>query len=181
MPNKPNKFGLKFWLLAELDSKYCLAIIPYYGADETRVESLGTHVVLNLMTTSLNKGYNVCTDNFFTNIVLAEKLATKGTSLVGTIRSNRREIPQGKSKLELHESEFFETNIGKGVVVNLVQYQTKKNKSVLVLSTMHRGCVVQPDKKLKPASILFYNSNKCGINLLGSMARIHSTKSPMRR
>ena len=44
-----------------------------------------------------------------------------------------------------------------------------------------RGCVVQPDKKMKPASILFYNSNKCGFDLLDSMARMHSTKSPMRR
>lgn len=35
--------------------------------------------------------------------------------------------------------------------------------------------------KTKPASIEFYNSNKCGVDLLDSMARMHSTKSPMRR
>jgi len=45
MPNKPDKYGIKFWLLAELESKYCLAISPYCGADDSRVESLGTHVV----------------------------------------------------------------------------------------------------------------------------------------
>jgi hypothetical protein len=181
MPNKPDKFGIKFWLLAELASKYCLAIIPYGGADETRIDSLGTHVVWNLMTPYLKKGYNVCTDNFFTNINLAEKLARNGTSIVGTLRANKREVPRGKPKLELHESEFFETGVGTGAVANLVRYQTKKKKSVLLLSTMHRGSVRQPDKKLKPATILFYNSNKCGVDMLDSMARMHSTKSPMRR
>jgi len=35
--------------------------------------------------------------------------------------------------------------------------------------------------KTKPASIEFYNRNKCGVDLLDSMARMHSTKSPMRR
>jgi len=64
MPNKPDKYGIKFWLLAELESKYCLAISPYCGADDSSVESLGMHVVLNLMTPYLSKGYNVCCDNF---------------------------------------------------------------------------------------------------------------------
>jgi hypothetical protein len=181
MPNKPDKYGIKFWLLAELESKYCLAISPYCGADDSRVESLGTHVVLNLMTPYLGKGYNVCCDNFFTNIVLAEKLANNGTSIVGTVRANRREIPIGKANLSIHESEFFETSMEKGNVANLVRYQTKKHKSVLLLSTMHRGCAVMSNTKMKPASIEFYNSNKCGVDLLDSMARMHSTKSPMRR
>lgn len=92
----------------------------------TAVWSLGTHVVLNLMTPYLSKGYNVCCDNFFTNIVLAEKLANNGTSIVGTVRANRREIPIGKANLNIHESEFFETTIEKGNVANLVCYQTKK-------------------------------------------------------
>jgi hypothetical protein len=29
MRNKPDKYGIKFWILAEVDSKYCLNIIPY--------------------------------------------------------------------------------------------------------------------------------------------------------
>jgi len=36
------------------------------------------------------------------------------------------------------------------------------------------------DIKIKPASIIFYNNNKCGVDMLHSMARMHSTKSPMR-
>ena len=34
MPNKPDKFGMKFWILTEVDSKYVYNILPYVGALE---------------------------------------------------------------------------------------------------------------------------------------------------
>jgi len=49
MPNKPDKFGIKFWVLAEVQSKYCLNMALYLGKDNSRVDSLGTHVVMTLM------------------------------------------------------------------------------------------------------------------------------------
>ena len=36
MPNKLDTFSIKFWILADLETKYCLNIIPYLGKDETR-------------------------------------------------------------------------------------------------------------------------------------------------
>jgi len=37
MPNKPDKYGLKFWLLCEVNSKYVVNIMPYLGAQEKAV------------------------------------------------------------------------------------------------------------------------------------------------
>lgn len=88
MPNKPDKFGIKFWILAEVSSKYCLNIKPYLGKDEQRVDGLGTHVVMKLMEPYYGRGYNVTSDNFFTSRDLALKLLDKRTSLVGTVRWN---------------------------------------------------------------------------------------------
>ena len=34
MPNKPDKFGMKFWVLAEVSSKYICYILSYLGALE---------------------------------------------------------------------------------------------------------------------------------------------------
>ena len=51
------------------------------------------YVVLKLMVPFLGDGYNVTTDNFFTSVKLAQKLAKKKTSIVGTVNRNRREIP----------------------------------------------------------------------------------------
>jgi hypothetical protein len=177
MPNKPDKFGIKFWILAEVKSKYCLNVKPYTGKDDERVDSLGTHVVMSLMQPYFNRGYNVTTDNFFTSRDLAETLLQKRTSLVGTVRMNRRELPPSLSvALKLHESVFYSSES-----LNVVRYQTKQHKSVVVLSTLHKGAVCQKDGKHKPESVLYYNANKYGVDMLDSMGRQMSTKAGCRR
>lgn len=177
MSNKPDKFGIKFWVLAEVESKYCLNLIPYLGKDETRVAGVGSHVVTSLMAPYLNKGYNVCTDNFFTSHQLAESLLQRSTSIVGTVRANRRELPAAAlSRMALHESKFFHSD-----QVNLVSYQAKKLKTVHVISTLHRGISCSQDEKKKPDAIQFYNRNKCGVDLLDSMCKAMTTKIGTRR
>jgi len=175
MPNKPDKFGIKFWILAELNSKYCLNLKPYLGKDEERVTSLGTHVVMTLMEPYFGRGYNVTMDNFFTSVELAQKLLDKRTSLVGTLRLNRREIPVS-SKLTTHDSVFYSCDS-----LNLVKYQAKPMKTVVVLSTLHKGAACQTDGKKKPEAVLYYNENKCGVDMLDSMCRQMSTKAGCRR
>lgn len=175
MPNKPDKFGIKFWILAELNSKYCLNMKPYLGKDDERVTSLGTHVVVTLMEPYFGRGYNVTTDNFFTSAELAKKLLDKRTSVVGTVRLNRKEIP-ASSKLATHNSIFFSSDS-----LNLVKYQAKQLKTVALLSTLHKGAACQTDGKKKPESVLYYNENKCGVDMLDSMCRQMSTKAGCRR
>ena len=34
MPNKPDEYGIKFWELADFETKYVANIIPYLGAQE---------------------------------------------------------------------------------------------------------------------------------------------------
>lgn len=67
MPNKPDKFGIKFWMLADSSSKYKCNAMPYLGKDDSRSanDSLASHVVMKLAEPYLNKGRNVTTDNFF--------------------------------------------------------------------------------------------------------------------
>jgi len=175
MPNKPDKFGIKFWILAELNSKYCLNVKPYLGKDDERVVSLGAHVVLKLMEPYFGRGYNVTMDNFFTSAELATKLLDKRTSLVGTVRLNRKEIP-ATSKLAIHDSVFYCSES-----LNLVKYQAKPTKTVLVLSTLHKGAACHTEGKKKPESVLYYNENKCGVDMLDSMCRQMSTKAGCRR
>ena len=51
MPNKPDKFGIKFWLTSDVNSEYVINRFPYLGNDEQRESSipLGEFVVLKLM------------------------------------------------------------------------------------------------------------------------------------
>ncbi|XP_065651116.1 uncharacterized protein LOC136079310 [Hydra vulgaris] len=78
MSNESDKFGIKFWILANLKTKYCLSIKLFLGKDKSRVEN----VVMSLMEPCFGRGYNVTTDNFFTSVDLAPKLLQKKTSIV---------------------------------------------------------------------------------------------------
>lgn len=177
IPSKPDKFGIKFWILAEVNSKFCYNIKPYLGRDEERTQALGSHVVMKLTEPIWNKGYNITTDNFFTSADLARQLLAKRTTIVGTVRAHRRELPPPPpQRLELHSSIFYESN-----ELHLTRYQAKRTKTVHILSTQHRGTTCQPDGKKKPFTILYYNSTKYGVDMLDQMARQLSTKSGCRR
>ena len=85
MANKPDKFGIKFWIDVDLESKYVLNAILYLGKDETRpaTQRLSESVVIKLVEPYLGKGRNVTTDNFFTSIHLATQLRKKRRHLSG--------------------------------------------------------------------------------------------------
>ena len=114
-------------------------------------------------------------DNFFTSRDLAIKLLAKRTSLVGTMRMNRKEISIS-GKLSTHDFVFYSSDL-----VHLVKYQAKPTKTVVMLSTQHNGTVHQSDGKKKPESILYYNINKCEVDMLDSKCKQMSTKAACRR
>ena len=93
MPNKPDKCGIKFWIFCEVNSKYVVHIIPYLGAQEKAERGdlpLAEHVIMKISQPIIGKGYNITMDNFFTSLTAAVKLKEKRTTIVGTIRKNRR-------------------------------------------------------------------------------------------
>ena len=146
MPQKPDKFGIKFWVIVDVRSKYCLQYIPYLGSqdlEERGDNSLGMFVVKKLMEGYLYSGYNVCTDNFFTSSPLADYLFQTKTTLIGTIRlTSKSTIPAMKIPQPLYSSSFFKSESKLAV-----SYQAKPKKIVLLLSTMHSTPVIANDDK----------------------------------
>ena len=130
MANKPGKFGITFWLLADAQTKYLCNGKPYLGKDPTRSRctDLPGDVCLNLLQPYFEKGYNVTTDNYFTSLKLAEELMTKKTTILGTIRKKRREVPNTESLMKdklLHDSQIFSSPSD----CSLTVYKAKKRKS----------------------------------------------------
>ena len=84
MANKPDKFGIKFWMLVENDTKYLCNAFPYLEKYKlcSANESLPESVVMRLMSPYLNKGRNATTDNFFTSASLARKLKAQDRALL---------------------------------------------------------------------------------------------------
>ncbi len=72
MPKKPDKFGIKFWLSTDVQSKYLLNGYPYLGKDETRPsgETVGEHAAFRLMEPFFKTGRKLTTDIFFTSLKL---------------------------------------------------------------------------------------------------------------
>ena len=54
----------------------------------------GTRIVLDLVQNSKNFGRNIICDNFFTNLLIAQKLLQKKLTLVGTIRKTSQSSQQ---------------------------------------------------------------------------------------
>ena len=159
MASKPDKFGIKFWLAANVETKYLLNGFPYLGKDETRPghQCLGEFVVMKLVEPYVGKGRNVTTDNFFTSFSIAKNLLKKHTSLVGTVNKIRRELPPS---VQQQRGELFSTKVLKHERATLTVYQGKLRKSVALLSTMHHTISIGSDQKRKPETVTFYNVTK---------------------
>jgi len=97
MKDKPVKFGIKVWVLADAVTAYCYNFDVYIGKNAENVnKSLGlsTKVVIALTKPLEMKGYEVYTDNFYTSPQLADYLYGRKTYLCGTIRTNRKGYPR---------------------------------------------------------------------------------------
>ncbi|XP_043580627.1 uncharacterized protein LOC122566849 [Bombus pyrosoma] len=101
------------------------------GKDETRCSiPLGEFLTLKLAEPYLQRGRNITTDNFFTSIPLAKKLLAQKTSLVGTIRSNERELPK-PAKEKKDKMTLFSSDLYKSENCTLTVYESKPKKPLL--------------------------------------------------
>ncbi|GBP11839.1 hypothetical protein EVAR_74487_1 [Eumeta japonica] len=126
-----------------------------------------------------NTGRNVTTDNFFTSLSLANNLLAKLTTIVGTLNRARREVPPYVKSLHMT---LFETKILKSDRCTLTIYQGKRNKNVLLLSTLHENVEIDSNHpKKKPETVTFYNATKYGVDVADQMAKKYSVKAASRR
>lgn len=182
IPSKPDKFGIKIWMLACNKTKYRFNQFPYLGAiekDSRNGERLGDFVVKKLANPLFNYGYNITCDSLFTSISLSKFLLEKKTTIVGTVRMNSRFLSdQHKKKLSLYDSEFFINNSQNLISV---AHQSKKKTKVVLLSTQHQRTLVNPGQKKKPEIVEFYNQTKSGVDLVDEMVKNYTVKSSTRR
>ena len=99
-------------------------------------------------------------------------------TVVRTLKKNKREIPAEffPNKQKPISSSMF----GFQKHATLVSFTPKKNKSVVLLSTMHRDAAVDAETK-KPEIIHFYNSTKGGIDTVDQLYGNYSVSKRTRR
>lgn len=183
IPSKPAKYGIKIWWLCDSSSYYPLKGLIYSGRQEgdLREVNQGQRVVLELVRKYERSGRTIYADNFFTTLELSLNLMAKELAFVGTVRSNKPFVPPEFLK---HKSrEVFSTVFGFFMGdVSLCSYVPKKNKSVLLLSTVHyTNKIDDANAKNKPMAILDYNANKCGVDTMDQMLGTYTCKRSTKR
>ena len=182
LPNKPDKFGIKIWMLVCNTTKYCFNQSPYLGSEEKEErngEPMGDYVVKKLMEPLYNFGYNITADNLFTSFELCQFLLKNKTTYVGTVRLNRKFLSEEhKEKKELYKSRFFIDTTEKIISVS---YQSKKKKNVVLLSSQHKEANILKGEKRKPEIVKFYNKTKAGVDIVDKMIKNYSTQAFCRR
>ncbi|RXM30423.1 PiggyBac transposable element-derived protein 4 [Acipenser ruthenus] len=106
----------------------------------------------------LGKGHIVCTDNWYNSPALFECLHSQDTDACGTVRSNRKRMPQFKTKLEKGEVHFLHTD-------KLLAAKWRDKRDVHILTSVHKPVMkvtdnvdhATGDNKVKPECVLEYN------------------------
>ena len=184
LASKPAKYGIKVFTLTDARTVYVKAMEVYVGrqADGPYQQSNKPHdIVLRLAKCIENTGRNITADNWYSSIPLAEELLTKRTTYVGTLRKNKRELPpefvNTKNREERSTLAAFRPKM------TLISYVPRKNKNVILLSTMHHDADIDPDTGdlRKPEIISTYNRTKSGVDTLDEMCGTYSTSRRCRR
>ena len=123
--SKPDKYGIKMWWICDSKTSYPLSGIPYLGKEgPNRTENLASMVVNKSCQPYYRTNRNVTFDNYFTSLDVANSLLQNGLTVVGTMKRNKRCIPQCflPSRTRDVESNIF----GFGKNVTLVSYVPRK-------------------------------------------------------
>lgn len=186
IPSKPNKYGLKMQCLADSKTHYAFNTYLYCGkntegltlTEEEKKYPIPTQACLRLCKPILNSNRNITTDNWYTSMELINVMKSRGLTVVGTLKKNKKEIP--KAFLPHKDRQVGSSLFGFTKDTAIVSYVPKKNKSVILMSSMHHDNFVDESTN-KPEIILHYNSTKGGVDSVDQMCSVYSSSRRTRR
>ena len=138
--NKPKKWGVKVFILAESNSGYILKFESYTGKQELPDEKGATyHTVMSLLENHLGRGFCEYMDNYYSSPTLYSDLVLKGTDTMGTCVCTRTNFPKkqmNQVKLKRRNSVFLRHN-------DLTAVRFFEQRNVFMLSICHSKDLVK--------------------------------------
>lgn len=169
IPNKPAKYGLKVFAIVDSRTYYSLKLELYCGTQPPgpyEASNASTDIVYRLIDLYKGSKRNLTTDNWYTSYPLALSLLGNGITTVGTLKRNKKEIPE---EFLPHKTRVVGTSLfGFQKDITMVSYTTKKNKCVILLSTAHDDDKLDPETN-KPEIIMDYNRFKGGVDTVDQL------------
>lgn len=184
IPNKPAKYGLKILALVDAKSFYVLNLEVYAGKQPPGLYGISNKpfdVVERLIQPVSGSHRNVTFDNWFTGYdLMLHLLKEHRLTSVGTVRKNKKQIPESFTRTGKQPNTSF---FGFQKDITLVSYAPKKNKVVLVMSTMHHDNAIDESTgdKRKPEIITFYNSTKAGVDVVDELSASYNVSRNSKR
>ncbi|XP_058873937.1 piggyBac transposable element-derived protein 4-like isoform X2 [Acipenser ruthenus] len=158
-PQKPTKWGMRVFVLADCETGYVSAIVPYFGSPTTDSlprpdmqfsSRIVLHLCKTLLRTTNGHGFHLFTDRFYTGYDLAMELLKIKIHLTGTIMANRRGLPAPvKQGLKLKTNEPVSFSKDNKVMV----LGWKDKRLVLMLSTFHGSDCEKVQRTIKRGAI----------------------------
>ncbi|XP_013006050.2 piggyBac transposable element-derived protein 4 isoform X2 [Cavia porcellus] len=173
LPNKPSKYGIKMYTLVDAKTYYTFNLEIYPGTQPPGPYSCSNKpndVVNRLVAPISQSNRNVTFDSWFTSYpLMLHLLREHQLTSVGTIRKNKAEIPN--EMLQLRNRELYSTIFGFQRDITLASYMAKKNKVVLLMSTLHHDGSIDKDTstQMKPEIETFYNKTKGGVDVVDEL------------
>lgn len=182
MKNKPAKYGIKIFTLTDAKMFYVKDMEVYVGTQPENSPYLQSNkphdIVIRLASEIEGTGRNITGDNWFSSVPLARDLLQRKITYVGTLRKNKKELPPElvSKQTEEHNSIFaYQTDL------TVVSYAPKRNKNVVMISTLHHDGKTDEQNSKKPEIILFYNKTKSGVDVIDEKCGTYSTSRRCRR
>ena len=92
MPHKPNKYGIKLYVIAEVGSGYCCTFAPYTGANNDPPGQKIFRTVMRLLHAAdlFDKGYHLFGDRLYNAPQLVKRLRDQGVLYCGTVNKSQK-------------------------------------------------------------------------------------------
>jgi hypothetical protein len=169
-PDKPVKYGIKAYMVSDSSNGYVSKFKLYTGKSLTGPSFNGAtyDLVMDMMRGFFDKGYSLYCDNYYTSPQLFWDLFQLGTYATGTVRQNRRGIPQTLKDYQLrNRGDIFVMNNGP-----LECYKYLDSKPVYMLSTKHGSSLSTTSRRnritneiiRKPNVVTNYNKYMGGVD-----------------
>jgi hypothetical protein len=177
--NKPTKWGYKVWCL--VSSNYLLAFEVYEGKRSSTSSSNPHSAVLTLTHNYHHRNHILYMDRGFTSPALLDELLHRGIRACGTVRKDRRELPDNfksaGSQLHEHEWKYWQRGeLGALVwkdrrLVYLLTTHTSPANTTTVERRSEDGSTVQ---RSIPTAIAHYNKHKSGVDTIDQLHASYS-------
>lgn len=147
-PQKPTKWGLRLYVLADSTNGYVSVIIPYYGSFTTNSLirpdlPFTARIILQLATSLTNatqqSGYFLYTDRFYSSVQLADELRAIGFHFTGTIMLNRVGLPKKMKKKTLKHLPTHNVVAFRNKHSDILALAWKDKRVVSMISTCHNA------------------------------------------